>query len=61
MTAGYDDFGAFSSECQRCGATDARKSAGNENNLLSHILLLFLFFGFCFIGLRFIYPLVRNA
>jgi hypothetical protein len=38
VAAGHDHIGAFAGECHGSGATDAGEGAGNENNLLSHLL-----------------------
>jgi hypothetical protein len=38
VAAGHHDLGAFAGECHSSGTADAGKGAGNENNLLSHLL-----------------------
>jgi hypothetical protein len=38
VAAGHDHIGTFAGESHGSGATDAGERAGNENNLLSHLL-----------------------
>jgi hypothetical protein len=38
VAAGHDHIGAFAGERHSSGAADAGEGAGNENNLLSHLL-----------------------
>jgi hypothetical protein len=38
VAAGHDHIGAFAGECHSSGAPNAGEGAGNENNLLSHLL-----------------------
>jgi hypothetical protein len=38
VAARHDHIGAFAGECHSSGAPNAGEGAGNENNLLSHLL-----------------------